>query len=159
MASSVPPMDRSYNRKNRLQTERLKQLVARLDPAQLRRPVGHQGWTVGAVLEYLAYWDGRVLAVLEAARLHDIPRAWWGDAEQAAVNHARLPSWCAEPPRQTLRGVVQVAEALDRVIEQLPPELAEAIAHERPFALDRTLHRDSHLSDIERALGIEAAGS
>jgi len=100
----------------------------------------------------LAYYDGRVLGTLEASLRHDIPRLWWSGAEASAVNDARLEGWRAVPPREALNQAVRAAEALDRAIEALPADFAQALAEERYQALDRSLHRVEHLDEIERAV-------
>jgi hypothetical protein len=144
-------VDTSYNGRNRRQTERLRALD-RLSDTDLSRPVGEH-WMVAVALCHIAHVDERVLAVLELSRLHGIPRAWWTMDEALAVNDARLPRWRTLPPREALRRAIRTAEALDRVIRDLPPEVAEAVAAERPRSLDRSLHRAEHLDEVEQAVG------
>jgi hypothetical protein len=146
-------MDSSYNQRNREQTERLKAL-GRWSDDELARPVGEH-WTVGVALAHVAYYDGRVLGTVEASLRHGIPRHWWSGAEARAVNDARLETWRAVPPREALNQAVRTAEALDRLIESLPADLATALAEERPNALDRSRHRAEHLDEIERAVKTE----
>ncbi len=85
--------------------------------------------------------------------LHGLQRHWWEGAETEGVNAARLARWQATPPRQALAEALRAAEAVDQVLEELPPEAVAAIVEERPLALDRSRHRGAHLDDVERALG------
>ena len=145
-------MDTSYVERNRAQRERLQALAERLSNEDLTRPLGDSEWTIAVALAHLAYWDGRTLATLEASLRHDLPRAWWDTNEAEAVNTARAAVWRATPPRDALRDALRTAEALDRFLESLAPEVLEVLVRERPLALDRSRHRGSHLDDIERAL-------
>lgn len=52
-----------------------------------------------------------------------------------------------------LTKVVAAAEAIDGLIAGLPAEVpVAAILDDRPRSLDRSLHRHSHLDDVEQAL-------
>ena len=144
--------DTSHIERNHDQQERLRVLGERLSDEALGRPIGDGDWTVAMALAHLAYWDGRTLATLEASVRHGIARAWWDPAEADAVNAARLPGWAATPPREALRAAIRAAEAVDRYVEGLAPELVGELAEERPVALDRARHRGSHLDEIEQAL-------
>ena len=59
-------IDRSYVADNNAQRARLRARVARMSDADLATPMP-AGWTVAAVLGHLAFWDQRILALLEAA--------------------------------------------------------------------------------------------
>ena len=144
-------MDRSFTERNRAQRERLQALAERSSDEDLSRPLGG-GWTVAVALAHVAYWDGRTLATLDASLRHGIPRTLWDTAEADAVNNARLAVWQSLPPREALGDAIRNAEALDRFLEQLAPDVVELLSTERPLALDRSRHRASHLDDIERAL-------
>lgn len=54
-------MDRSHADRNDAARTRLRDLVARLGDDGLARPLA-DGWTVGAMLAHLAFWDRIVLA-------------------------------------------------------------------------------------------------
>src|SRR3972149_9971939 len=56
-------MDPSISRENRAETERIRDLAGRLSLEELRLPLG-EGWTVGAALAHLAFWDRRALVLL-----------------------------------------------------------------------------------------------
>ena len=142
-------MDTSYNERNRLQTQRLKKL-RRLSDEDLRHPVGEH-WTVGVALAHIQYWDGRAVGALEAWRRHGLPLTLWINGENV-VNDVRLPVWRELAPRQALEQAIDTAEVLDRVVEDLSPGEAEAVAAQRPRVLDRSLHRSEHLGEVRRAL-------
>ena len=93
-----------------------------------------------------------MLGVLELSLRHGIPRVWWSMDEALAVNDARLPLWRAMPLREALRRAILTAETLDRVIRDLPADVAEAVATERARSLDRSLHRAEHLDEVDQAL-------
>jgi hypothetical protein len=143
-------VDTSHTDRNREQTERLK-AIRQWSDETLAHPVGEH-WTVGVALSHIAYWDSRVLGVLELSARQDIPRAWWSAAEAGAVNDARLPLWLAVPAREALLQAIRTAEALDRVIQDLPAHVLEAVMTERARSLDRSLHRAEHLDEVDRAL-------
>jgi hypothetical protein len=143
-------VDTSYRSRNREQTGRLKAMRQWSDETLAHRVGEH--WTVGVALAHIAYWDSRTLAVLELSARHDLPRAWWSAVEAGAVNDARLPIWLAIPPREALRQAIQTAEALDRVINELPAQILEAVMTERARSLDRSLHRAEHLDEVDRAV-------
>jgi hypothetical protein len=145
-------MDTSIIERNRAQRERLRALAERSTDEDLSRPLDG-GWTAAVALAHVAYWDARTLATIDASLRHGIPRTWWDTAEADAVNGARLEFWQSIPPREAIEDAIRNAEALDRFLEQLAPEVVEVLSDERPNALDRSRHRGSHLDDIERALG------
>lgn len=141
-------MDRAFVEKNRAATERIRQLAASLSDEQLARPVGEH-WTVAIALVHLAFWERRVLAVVEqlerdgaiAAPSVDLP-----------VNDLSLPIWAAVPPRAALRLAIQSADELDRRLAGLSDPLLEILAAGSLRWVDRSLHRNSHLDEIEEAL-------
>src|SRR5207244_11894763 len=57
-------VDRSYVAENDGQRERLRALVVRLSDGELGRLLG-AGWTIASVLGHLAFWDQRILVLLE----------------------------------------------------------------------------------------------
>ena len=145
-------MDAGYNERNRTQTRRLRGL-RRLADEDLLRPVGEH-WTVGVALAHIQYWDGRAVGAIEAWRRHDLPLTLWPDGE-GVINDVRLPVWREVPPREALEQAIRTAEALDRIVEDLTPEEAEAVAAQRYRVIDRSKHRSEHLDEIEAALGMK----
>src|SRR4029434_7489333 len=56
--------DRSYVAENRAQLERLQAVVDRLSDRDLAHPMD-AGWTVAGVLAHLAFWDYRIVTLLD----------------------------------------------------------------------------------------------
>ena len=56
--------DRSFVELNRASTNRIRTLVARLSDKEMQHPVGEH-WTVAIALAHLAFWDRRVMYVLD----------------------------------------------------------------------------------------------
>lgn len=127
--------------------ERLRALAG-LGDETLRQPLD-AGWTVAAKLAHLAYWDGRQVGALEAWRRYGIAPAWWTAEEAEVVNAVRLPLWLALPPRTALEQALTAAEALDRLMAELPTELLVQLPWQRQ---EPALHRGEHLDEIERLL-------
>ena len=147
-------MDTGYNERNRMQTQRLKDL-RRLSDEDLQRPVGEH-WTVGIALAHIQYWDGRAVGALEAWRRHSLPLTLWTDGE-GVINDVLLPVWSQCSPREALEQAIRTAEVLDRIVEDLGPEEAEAVAAQRYRVLDRSAHRSEHLDEVDAALAMKSA--
>ena len=141
-------MDRSFIERNRLSTERIRLLAAGLTDEQMQTPVGEH-WTVAIVLAHLAFWDRRVMYVLDRSEQDGklfIPEI------DIFVNDLSLPLWAAIPPRQAARIAIQTAETLDRRLEAFPPLLLEEIYTYNKRWVDRSLHRGEHLDQAAAAL-------
>jgi hypothetical protein len=141
--------DRSFVEKNRAELARLKALLGRLSDADLARPLG-EGWTVSAALAHLAFWDRRALFLLERWE-----KEGYADSpyDSPALNEASLPLWLAIPPRTVLRIALETAEAVDRRVETVAPELIEQIiAGGLTVNPVRAEHRREHIEQIEQAL-------
>lgn len=143
-------MDTGYVERNRAASQRLAALVGRLSEQDLQTPFG-DGWTVKAALAHLAFWDrysARLLDEWSASGFQPVA----GSADH--VNAAAIADWLVLPGEHVRREVGAAAEAIDRRIEALSPELAEAIAAGgRARTLDRSRHRTEHLDQIVAALG------
>lgn len=140
-------MDSSYIDKNRASTERIRRTAA-LSDAELLHPVGTH-WTVAIVLAHLAFWDRRVLYVLDMSERDGqlfIPNI------DIFVNDLSLPLWAAIPPREAGRIAIETAKELDRCIENFPRELLEQINAYNKRWVDRSLHRNEHLDQADAAL-------
>lgn len=143
------PLDRSFVDSNRASTERLRDLVARLSDDDLRHPVGEH-WTVAVALAHLAFWDRRVMYVLD---MTERGGKFAAPAIDIAVNDLSLPLWGAIPPREAARLAIETSEAVDRRLEQFPAALLEEIySHNRRLVI-RALHRGEHLDEVDVALG------
>jgi hypothetical protein len=144
-------MDRQFEQRNDASRQRLRDLVARLDDATLAITVGN-GWTVAATLAHLAFWDQSLIVCwndyLASGALLGI-----ADDVIDVVNVANLPTWLALPGWTAADLALQAAEDADARIRTLPDHaVAHALAPGWRFMLDRSLHRDAHIDEIERSL-------
>jgi len=148
-------MARSYVIENNDQRARLRALVDRLSDGDLARPLA-AGWTVGAVLAHLAFWDQRTLVLIERWE-KDGPRTTprsIDDKDVDWINDSAKALCLALPPRAAARLALATAEAVDRRVEALSDELIAAnAAAGKPINLLRAEHRREHLDEIERAFG------
>jgi DinB superfamily len=144
-------VDRSYVAKNDVERARLRALVARSSDADLARAMP-AGWTVAAILGHLAFWDQRILTLIEAwERGAPPPPEQEGDVDW--INDAGKPFLLALPPRTTAEMAVAIAEAVDRRVAALPEDLVtKNAAAGSPLNLSRAVHRKEHLDEIERIL-------
>ncbi len=141
-------LDRSFIEHNRASTDRIRALAASLTDEQMQHPVGEH-WTVGIALAHLAWWDRRVMYVLEMTERNGelfIPEI------DIVVNDLSLPLWAAVPPRAAARIAIESAETLDRRLESYPPALLEAIYAYNKRWVVRALHRGEHLDEVDAAL-------
>jgi hypothetical protein len=140
----------SHVARNAASRERLRTLAESADELDLRRPLG-DGWTVAVALAHLAFWDRFVRArwdrYLQDGVIDDLPEGFVDLA-----NSAGLPQWLALDPHRCVEVALDAAEAIDGLIERLPPAAVEDVVESgRPGMIDRSLHRSSHLDDVERA--------
>lgn len=138
--------DRSFVERNRVATNRIREM-ARLSEEVLQKPVGEH-WTVAVLLAHLAFWDQRVLFVLDKTEQEGKLFAHQADAY---VNDYSLPLLVAIPPQVAARIAVETAETLDRQLETFPPALLEEIYNYNPRWVDRSLHRNDHLNETDAA--------
>lgn len=143
-----------YAADNKAQRERLRALVARLSDADLARQVDH-GWTVTAVLVHLAFWDSNRVDVLNRwVSKGEVPTPV---GTPDSINEAVRVLSESIPPRAAAELAVKAADAIDHALEQLAPEMVTTIESAGwTRLLNRSLHRDEHLSQIEGTLGKKA---
>jgi hypothetical protein len=148
-------MGPSYVTENNHERARLRALVDRLSDGELSRSLD-AGWTVGAVLAHLAFWDQRPLILIdrwEKEGLRAVPRSL-DDRDVDWINDSAKALCLALPPRAAARLAVAVADEVDRRVETMSDELVAANAEGgRPINLLRAEHRREHLDGIERAFG------
>jgi hypothetical protein len=141
-------LDQSYAERNRASTERIRALAARLSDAEMQHKVGEH-WTVAIALAHLAFWDRRVMYVLDISERDGkvfIPEI------DIFVNDLSLPLWAAIPPREAARIAIETSEELDRRLEDFSPALLEELyAYNRRWVV-RALHRGEHLDEVDAAL-------
>jgi len=141
-------IDRSFIVRNQASTERIRNMAARLSDDEMQHPVGEH-WTVAIVMAHLAFWDRRVMYVLDMTERDGklfIPEI------DIFVNDLSLPLWAAIPPRLAANIAIETAETLDKRLETYSPALLEEIYTYNKRWVERSLHRGEHLDEAEAAL-------
>jgi hypothetical protein len=142
-------VDRSYVELNRASTNRIRTLAARLTDEELQQR-GGEHWTVAMALAHLAFWDRRVMYVLDGTERDG--KLFVPEEIDIVVNDLSLPLWGAIPPRAAARIAIETADALDARLATFPPEQLEQVyAYNRRWVI-RALHRNDHLDEIDAAL-------
>ena len=141
-------LDPTYIEQNRASTERVHALIARLSDEEMQTKVGEH-WTVAIALAHLAWWDRRVMYVLDMTEKDGklfIPEI------DIFVNDLSLPLWAAIPPGEAARICIETSETLDKRLEDYSPELLEEIFNYNKRWVIRALHRNEHLNEVDAAL-------
>jgi hypothetical protein len=142
------PLDRSYKEQNRTSNERIRALAGRLTDEEMQTKVGEH-WTVSIVFAHLAWWDRRVMYVLDMTEKNGklfIPEI------DIFVNDLSLPLWAVIPPREAARIAIETADTLDKRLEEYSPALLEEIYNHNKRWVIRALHRNEHLDEADAAL-------
>ena len=145
-------MDRPFVEENAKERERLRSLIERLSDEQLGTSM-ENGWTIAAALAHIAFWDQRSLTLMKRWKVTEVAPS---PIDIDLTNDSLLPLWLALPTRSAAKLAVSSAEAIDRELEEAPPELISEIEKlgER-LRLYRSIHRKMHLDEIENMLGIK----
>ena len=142
------PLDPSYKDLNRASKERIRDLAERLTDEEMQTRVGEH-WTVGIVFAHLAWWDRRIMYVLDMTEKNGklfIPEI------DIFVNDLSLPLWAAVPPREAARIAIETSETLDKRLEEYDPTLLQEIFKYNKRWVIRALHRNEHLDEADTAL-------
>lgn len=142
-----------YSQENTESRRRLESLVRGLSDEDLARSTDY-GWTVAALLAHLAFWDHRMLIILRRWQEQGFDPS---PIDAAAVNDALRVICHALEPRTAAELAVSAAEQIDAQFETLTPEFVKQIeehaeATSTQFRMNRSLHRNDHLKDIEALL-------
>jgi hypothetical protein len=145
-------IDRSYVKENEAERRRMEGLIARVDDATLARPLP-AGWTVAAALGHLAFWDQRIVLLVD--RLRKGAHVPTHEDEVDWINDSVKPVLLAMPPRRLADLALATATAADRAVEALTDaELARNASLGNPINVRRAEHRREHLDEIERELDL-----
>jgi hypothetical protein len=143
-------MSNTYSADNAAWRKKLETIVARLSDRDLARPVNH-GWTVGGLLAHMAFYDCRAVVLLERWKTNAMGPS---PLDIDVVNDAMKPLCNAVAPAELRRLVMEAARGVDAAIDALDPGfLARIETDGKPVRLNRALHREHHLEQIEKALG------
>ena len=141
-------LDKSYIDLNFASRKRMSALAGRLSEEEMQTRVGEH-WTVAIVYAHIAWWDRRVMYVLDMTEKNGelfVPEI------DIFVNDLSLPLWAAVPPREAVRIANENAEALDNRLEKYPESLLEEIHKYNKRWVIRSLHRNEHLDEADAAL-------
>jgi len=141
-------IDSAYKKLNRASRERIHALADRLTDEEMLTRVGEH-WTVAVVLAHLAWWDRRVMYVLD---MTEKDKKLFVPEIDIFVNDLSLPLWLAVPPREVARICIESAETVDQRIEDYDPALREEIFNYNKRWIIRALHRNEHLDEADAAL-------
>jgi Mycothiol maleylpyruvate isomerase N-terminal domain len=143
--------DRSYIAENDRERHRLEALVGKLGDAALGRAMP-AGWTVAGVLAHLAFWDQRIVVLIDLLKrgvtvpTEDPVQVGW-------INDAAKPMQLALPPRRAATLAVETARAADHAVATLSDELlARNAAGGGLINVLRAEHRREHLDEVEQVL-------
>ena len=141
-------IDPSYKDLNRASTERIKKLAASLTDQEMQTRVGEH-WTVSIALAHIAWWERRVMYVLDMNTKEGklvIPNI------DIIVNDISLPFWAAVPAREVAHIAIETSENVDKQLEVYPQDLLEEIYNQNKRFVIRALHRNEHLDEVDAAL-------
>src|SRR4051794_15658208 len=129
--------------------ERLRGLVARPTPGMLavRLP---NGWTVAVALAHIAFWDRQRLCLMRRWAAGD----WCDGGDDGELfNEVLLPFLEMIPPDRTAEMALKIAAEVDAFLLTVPDEVVHsALARPDRPNLDRGMHREGQLDQIEEAL-------
>lgn len=142
-----------YAQENQESRIHLETLARSLTDEELGRSTPY-GWTVAALLAHLAFWDQRMLVILHRWMQQGLDPS---PIDSTAVNDALRVICQALEPRIAAELAISSAKEIDAQLETLTPEVVKQIeAHAEAtgtqFRMNRSLHRQGHLKDIEALL-------
>jgi len=143
-------MSNVYTEPNREWREILTELARGLSQADIVRPAGGAGWTVGGLFGHLAFWDRKAFVLLERWKKDGISES---PMDVDVVNDTMKPFLNALSVREVVRLCEESAAAIDAAIDGLDPAfLAKVETEGKPVKLNRGTHRRHHIEQIRKAL-------
>jgi len=141
--------NRDFQIANKVSREKMRKLIESMSDKELALPTV-AGWTIASTLAHVAFWDYRILYLLNHWKENEIAPSPY---DVDAINEAHKPLCLALSPRTAAELALQAAEAIDAEIEKTPDELVEKIlAAKVQFKFERNVHREYHLTEIEQGL-------
>jgi DinB family protein len=142
-----------YSQENAESRRRLESIVRRLTDTDLALSTDY-GWTIGALLAHLAFWDQRVFVILHRWQEDEFDES---PIDAMAVNDSLRVICHALDPRRAVELSLFAAEQVDAELDKLTPDFVKKIeehieATSTQFRMNRSLHRNGHLDDIEALL-------
>ena len=144
--------DRPYIEENTRERERLRALVDRLSEDELRLPV-NEYWTVAGVFGHIAFWDARMLSLMDKLERGDPFIDSDTEPEDVDwINDASRPLIHAIQPVEAARLALSIAEETDARVVTLPTDRVWPADPDSPLYALRAAHRGEHLDDVELVL-------
>jgi hypothetical protein len=142
-----------YSQQNAESRLRLESLVRGLTEEDLARTTDY-GWTVAALLAHLAFWDQRMSVILHRWQEQGFDPS---PIDSMAVNDSLKVICHALDPHTAAGLAVSTAQKVDAEFETLSDEFVKQVEQHiettsTQFRMNRSLHRDSHLNDIQALL-------
>lgn len=142
-----------YAQQNAASRQRLQALISRLSDSDLARTTDY-GWTVAALLAHLAFWDHRMSNILKRWQTEALDPS---EIDSAVVNDSLRVICHALDPRAAAELAIAAAEKIDSELETLNNEFVKKLeehaeATSTQFRMNRSLHRNAHIDDIEALL-------
>lgn len=146
-------VDRSFVDENDAARVELSEFIAGLDERSFKCPVG-SGWTISACLCHLAFWDHRVLFLLnEWERTGQLERSRFSSQSVNSINQAVNAISQAVPGAAAAKLALDAALAVDSLLASISDELiGQLVSAGFERYLRRSLHRREHLQKIKEAL-------
>jgi DinB family protein len=143
----------SFVQENDESRRRLETLVRSLSDQDLALCTSY-GWTVAALLAHLAFWDQRMVVILKRWQETGFDPS---PIDSTAVNDSLKVLCHALDPHTAIELCLTCAAAADAELATLTPDLVKQIeehaqATGTQFRMNRSLHRNDHLKDIEALL-------
>ncbi len=143
-------MEYPFVSENARERMRLRALAGELNDRDLSVRT-EAGWTVAATLAHMAFWDQLALVRTRRWKADGVTSS--SSLDMDLVNDALGPIFHAIPPRTAANLAIAAAEAIDRELQDLPPQMvADIKVSGGRFRLFRSEHRGKHLDQIEAAL-------
>jgi hypothetical protein len=133
---------------NRISTARLRRFAESLPVEALRLPVTEE-WSVKLALAHLAFWDWRVIYVIESARKN---RELHAPSFDDQLNDILAPLFDLIPAPDVRAFVLEVSQMLDGLLEDCPGDLLAEMEKRNIRLVDRSIHRNAHLDEMEKAI-------
>jgi hypothetical protein len=146
--------DRSYVEANQASLDRMRTFVERASDEDLRTEMP-AGWTVGAVLGHLAFWDERVTVILDMLEQAVKPSPY-DEAAVDWINDTTKRFLLAMEPRALAEMSLEIAAATDERLARLSDEALLEVT-QLWCTQERWRDRTEHLDEIDQALARSAS--
>jgi uncharacterized damage-inducible protein DinB len=133
---------------NRKSTERMRQIIQGLSEKGLSQTTANH-WTIAMTLAHLAFWDQRVIHVIESAKKNNELHAPLFDDQ---LNDILAPILAVLPLADSARLAIHTAETLDQMLEECPAWIEDQMMLANNRLVERSLHRNDHLDEIEASI-------